>query len=1103
MKSTSLSLVFSLISLSNAIHLPVQRIRPRSTGSTPMSKQKGAAGLGNTNNILYTAEVKAGGTSYTLQLDTGSSDLWFAPGQNYNKTFASAKKYENLQTNLTYGTGWAAGAIAQTDVEFAGFTVKNQSFLFIEELSQWDIDFEEQYPLYQGIAGLSFDTLSQVNQVVLNNTKETWGRTLMSNIFLADPSTPNHIAFLLDRTGDLNDTDTGYFDIGTYAPGYEKVANQPKFDVFTGFGAAVLQWNVLVHGLSINGKKQHLKTSVVVGKDTGLTNAPPKGTVSALLDTGTSAAEIPEAAFHDLYKAMGGVLVKGTSLYVVPCLAQAELMITIDDVSISVHPLDLTQVQVDDFGKGQNLTFCTSVYEPASYGGADNDIILGDAFLRNVYAVYNYGDFVKTESGLNTSSPFIQVLPLTNSTAASEEFKIARANALKGLPPQLDVKTVNDPTPKALSSTSPSSKNGTSISNVNAALSAESSNSPSVNTSESESLKTLASLAPIALGLLGTSVGLLLVLIVLVGFALLQLRKQAPTRAAAYVPVPLNREQVGGEQAGIDQTKQEFHDLVGPMYNQKLMPVGPSDDSSNPTSLTPSPSPTPDPTVAGPSNARSSKPSDAPVTQSRPLVASKAVPVSSLSDVKAALRSVIGIIPTSSLQDEMGDLLGCCHVLTSLLEKTDVGIVSAPQYNFIFSKMREDLNDMILFLNEWTKKKSAFQQMQRKDVHVQVRTLEDTFTRHLHIFIALSQVESTTVANREFSELQAKMNSIQNHAHTGGGPDPRNTDQANSQTLREQVRQITGHTPDAAYILSGKISYREATAINQKKIFDVYKGKLQDGEAVAIKLLRPKLKNNGEGVRFVERIMRQVQLWSSFSSPFILECRGIGMQMKAAEKAEDYDEFQFYLVSPFMARRDAATYIHKLRKEGGYVDILKYLREAARGIEYLHRRDPPCVHAGVRGENIIIKDNNTACLNGFGLTKAFTAQKIPELTGLKFKYRWMAPELLAQDKPPLTPSCDIWAWAMTALQLITGKKPYYKARTIDLYDHVVKQRKRPELSDYPTFEQNCPQPEKVWTLLKKCWVDASERPSIQDVIRELEDIERAQIEQQDAPHVWT
>jgi hypothetical protein len=70
--------------------------------------------------------------------------------------------------------------------------------------------------------------------------------------------------------------------------------------------------------------------------------------------------------------------------------------------------------------------------------------------LRNVYSVYNFGDFVNTESGFSTSTPFIQMLPLTNASAASAEFKKARAKNLESLPPQVNVMTINDPNPKPL-----------------------------------------------------------------------------------------------------------------------------------------------------------------------------------------------------------------------------------------------------------------------------------------------------------------------------------------------------------------------------------------------------------------------------------------------------------------------------------------------------------------------------------------------------------------------------------------------------------------------------------------------------------------------------
>lgn len=552
----------ALATMSSAIHLPIQRTRPRSTtGSTPMQKTSGAAGLDNTQNILYTADVAVGAKTYTLQLDTGSSDLWFAPDKDYNQTFAQAKIYEPLQVNLTYGTGWAAGSVAQIDVEFAGFSIKNQSLLFITALSEWDVEFEKEYPIYRGIAGLSFDTLSQVNNEVYQATNDTWGRSLMSNVLLSDPSTPNHIAFFLDRTGDLNDTDTGLFDIGTYAAGYESIADQPKHEVFSGHAGGNLHWNILIDGITINGTEQTLTSGVVVGSSTGITNAPPAGSISALLDTGTSAAQLPEAVFTALYEGMGGVLINGTTKYAVPCMAEADLEFKIGNQTAIVHPLDLTDVKVTD-GNGQNITFCTNAYEPGESGGEDLDIILGDAFLRNVYALYNYGNFVKDLSGHSVDTPFIQILPLTDAQKASAEFKEVRTKELASLPPQIDVTTVNDPVPKTASSSGSGSGTGTGTSgtgsgntgagaSLGSSLSNDALSSSSTSSDDASalaSLKSLANLAPIALGLLGAGVALLLVLIAIVGIAMSRLSKQnsmSTRTAGAYIPVALGRERVG------------------------------------------------------------------------------------------------------------------------------------------------------------------------------------------------------------------------------------------------------------------------------------------------------------------------------------------------------------------------------------------------------------------------------------------------------------------------------------------------------------------------------------------------------------------------------
>ncbi|CAE6460254.1 unnamed protein product [Rhizoctonia solani] len=558
--------------------------------------------------------------------------------------------------------------------------------------------------------------------------------------------------------------------------------------------------------------------------------------------------------------------------------------------------------------------------------------------------------------------------------------------------------------------------------------------------------------------------------------------------------------------AEVERNKQEFQHLVGPIHEHKPLAVRSAGHSPNPSSASLTRSHTPEPPTAGPSSVPTLSTNDRP-GRPQSSAAPGSVPTYGLSDVKHKLKAVISAIPTSNLQDEMTDLYGCCLVLIGLLEKSDDSVASAPQYTWVFSIMQQDLNDITQFLNEWTKKKLMIQQMQRKDLYVQVRDLEDAFTRHLNIYIAISQSESSAATRKEFAELQVKMDAMKNQARVGS--DPRNIEQADSEVLLEQVQRITNHAPSADHVLKGQISHRETVPISHGMTFDVYRGKLNDGETVAIKILRQKLSNDGDGVRFVERMMRQVQLWSSFSSPFILECRGIGMQMTVSSEDEEYDKFQLYLVSPFLKRGNAVQYIAKLRKEGSYVNILKYLRDAALGIQHLHHRDPPCVHASIRGENVLIKDDGTAsaCLNGFGLTKAFRVGKLIELTGDNRKYQWMAPELMAEDKPPLNPSCDIWAWAMTALELITGKQPYYQfgnQMSVNLHEHVVKQGKRPARSDYPTFEEYCPQPDLMWALLEKCWKNASERPTIDDVIQGLEVIDKAQVEQQvAAPHVWT
>ncbi|QRV98488.1 aspartyl protease [Ceratobasidium sp. AG-Ba] len=468
-------LVFSVIALAtwacaSSITIRKATLPAGVRGATPPSIRlvTGDTIIKNDQEQGYFADVQVGGQNFSLALDTGSSDSWIAPRPeiNYNNTFSNARIFNDLYLNLTYGSGSVEGYVAQTDnVGFAGYTVNNQTLLYVTKQDLIFNETEAQDPAFGGIVGTGFDTISQILNAVASATNETWGRTILSNIFLANPTLPNHIAIFLDRLGYLNDTGNGTFDIGTYASGFELVAAQPKHPVFTGYAEGTFQWNLLLSDLKINGQSQKLKTELVSNDETHLVNIPPEGSISVLLDTGSTLGQLPTAAWKALYEGMGGVLVKnqsyteGALLYAVPCMAEARLELGFNNQSILVHPLDLTNLTVVTLPDGSNLTACISYFENGSWYGNDNDLVLGDAFLRNAYAVYDFGKLTNTLSGV-AGDPFIQLLPLTNESKASAEFKEARAKALSFFPPEINVSTINDPVPQALGQ--PSSGSGSS-----------------------------------------------------------------------------------------------------------------------------------------------------------------------------------------------------------------------------------------------------------------------------------------------------------------------------------------------------------------------------------------------------------------------------------------------------------------------------------------------------------------------------------------------------------------------------------------------------------------------------------------------------------------
>lgn len=101
-----------------------------------------------------------------------------------------------------------------------------------------------------------------------------------------------------------------------------------------------------------------------------------------------------------------------------PCTTQIALSLTIGGKDYPIHPLDVTWPEQDPSSSN-----CVGGLQYAPSIADTSDIVLGSAFLKNVYSVYQYPDQSKNPSQWQ---PTVGLRPLTDAAAASREFYAVR-----------------------------------------------------------------------------------------------------------------------------------------------------------------------------------------------------------------------------------------------------------------------------------------------------------------------------------------------------------------------------------------------------------------------------------------------------------------------------------------------------------------------------------------------------------------------------------------------------------------------------------------------------------------------------------------------------
>jgi len=125
-----------------------------------------------------------------------------------------------------------------------------------------------------------------------------------------------------------------------------------------------------------------------------------------------------------------------------------------------------------------------------------------------------------------------------------------------------------------------------------------------------------------------------------------------------------------------------------------------------------------------------------------------------------------------------------------------------------------------------------------------------------------------------------------------------------------------------------------------------------------------------------------------------------------------------------------------------------------------------------------VDDDGFAQLADPGLLSILQSSPLVKSGSGSANIRWTAPELLKKNRPPPTNASDVYAFAMTCLEVYSLDVPFADEPEY-LVPGKVLQDDRPDrpagISDY------------LWSLLKDGWnADVNERPDMSTVVRGLD-----------------
>ncbi|KIY45392.1 acid protease [Fistulina hepatica ATCC 64428] len=290
---------------------------------------------------------------FLIDFDTGSSDLWVPSStctsdicsekNTYDASSSTSSVAEKGTFEIEYGDGSTVeGSIYEDAVHIAGINVTKQTFSAVTQLSS---SFADD-PI-DGLLGMAFPAISNLRADPFLLTAKSEG-SVANSTFGVKLATNGSALYL------------GGTDTSQYTGSIEFHA----INTTTGF------WQATGGSVSTSGK------AVITD-------------INTIIDTGTTLMYGPPTAVADFYKEIDGVeeYPDEAGLYVFPCDSNVTATLSWGGKDWAISATDFNIGQVEE-----GSTDCVAALMGEDLGLGTNTWLLGDTFIRNVYAVFDYSD---------------------------------------------------------------------------------------------------------------------------------------------------------------------------------------------------------------------------------------------------------------------------------------------------------------------------------------------------------------------------------------------------------------------------------------------------------------------------------------------------------------------------------------------------------------------------------------------------------------------------------------------------------------------------------------------------------------------------------------